>query len=108
MVTDDPAKIYSDQATIVTYLGDSGTGFRLPFREKWRVPDAAAAVVGFIATGAATTAELTGGHALTILATGTVLTATAVSLLAKLPVSRPSLTTRARWMWAAVRPRVRH
>jgi len=105
MVSDRPAKVYSDQATVVTYLGDSGTGFRMPFREKWRAPDAAAAVIGFIATGAATTAGLDGGHAITILGTGTGLTVTAIWLLAKLPSSRPSLGTRARWMWARLRPR---
>ena len=107
MVSDSPAKIYSDQRTVVVYLGDSGGGFRLPLREKWRAPDAAAAVVGFIATASATTAELTSGHALTVLCTGTVLTAGTVWLLARLPATRPSLGTRARWMWARLRTRVR-
>ena len=107
MPADSPAKIYSDQRTVITYLGHSGTGFRLPLREKWRAPDAIAAVVGFIGTGAATTAELTSGHALTILAVGTGITMTAIWLLAKLPATRPSLNTRARWMWARFRPRVR-
>jgi hypothetical protein len=106
MASDAAAKIYSDQRTVVTYLGDSGTGFRMPLRERWRAPDAIAAVVGFIATGAATTAELTSGHALTIPAAGTGLTAAAVWLLAKLPATRPSLSTRARWMWARWRPRI--
>ena len=107
MGTDAPAKIYSDQRTVITYLGDSGTGFRLPLREKWRAPDAIAAVVGFIGTGATTTAGLTSGHALTILAVGAGMTMTAIWLLAKLPATRPSLNTRARWMWARFRPRVR-
>ncbi|MCW2649095.1 MAG: hypothetical protein QOE41_1359 [Mycobacterium sp.] len=106
MSSDAPAKIYSDQRTVVTYLGDSGTGFRMPLREKWRAPDAIAAVMGFIATGAATTAELGSGHALTILAGGSGLTVAAVWLLAKLPATRPSLFTRARWMWARWRPRI--
>lgn len=106
MPRDAPAKIYSDQRTVVTYLGDSGTGFRMPLRDKWRAPDAFAAVAGFIATGAATTAGLTSGHAITILAAGTVLTVTAVWLLAKLPATRPSLWTRGRWLWARLRPRV--
>jgi hypothetical protein len=107
MVSDAPAKIYSDQRTVITYLGDSGDGFRMPFREKWRAPDATGAVVGFMATGAATTAELTSGHALTILCAGTGLTVSAVWLLSKLPATRPSLGTRARWAWARLRPRVR-
>jgi hypothetical protein len=106
MNADDPAKIYSDQATVVTYLGDSGSGFRMPFREKWRVPDAAAAVIGFIATGATTTAQLDSGHAINVLGTGTGLTVCAVWLLAKLPATRPSLATRARWLRARLRPRL--
>jgi hypothetical protein len=106
MSGDAPAKIYSDQRTVTIHLGDSGDGFRLPFKEKWRAPDAAAAVVGFIGTGAAVTANLTGGYALRILITGVVVTVTAVSLLSKLPTTRPSLLVRARWMWANLRPRV--
>jgi hypothetical protein len=106
VVADTPAKIYSDQRTVVTYLGDSGTGFRMPFREKWRAPDAIAAVIGFVTTGAATTAALTSGHALTILVVGTALTVSAIWLLAKLPANRPSVATRARWMWARLRPRI--
>ena len=99
MGTDAPAKIYSDQRTITIHLGDSGDGFTLPFKEKWRAPDAAAAVVGFIATGAAVTANLTSGNALLILIVGVVLTVAAVWLLSKLPAIRPSLITRAHW-WA--------
>ena len=41
---DEPAKIYSDQRTVTIYLGDSGDGFTMPFKEKWRAPDAIAAV----------------------------------------------------------------
>ena len=67
-----PAKIYSDQRTVTIHLGDSGDGFTLPFKEKWRAPDAAAAVIGFIATGAAVTANLTSGYALRILIIGVV------------------------------------
>ena len=106
MPADTPAKIYSDQRTVTMYLGDSGAGFTMPFRKRWRAPDAAAAVIGFIATGAATTAGLTSGHAVLILITGSGLTAAAVWLLAKLPATRPSLGTRGRWMWARLRPRV--
>jgi hypothetical protein len=57
--TESPAKIYSDQRTVTIHLGDSGDGFTLPFKEKSRAADAAAAVIGFIATGAAVTANLT-------------------------------------------------
>ena len=105
MTTDEPAKIYSDQRTVTIHLGDSGDGFTLPFKEKWRAPDAIAAVVGFIATGAAVTANLTGGHALTILGLGTLATAAAVWALSRLPVQRPSLTTRLHWWWANLLPR---
>ena len=103
---DAPAKIYSDQRTVAIYLGDSGDGFTLPFKEKWRAPDAIAAVVGFIATGAAVTANLTGGHALAILVLGTLITVAAVWALSRLPVHRPSLSTRLRWWWANLVPRV--
>ena len=82
---DAPAKIYSDQRTVTIHLGDSGDGFTLPFKEKWRAPDAAAAVIGFIVTGALVTANLTSGYALRILIAGAVLTAAAVWLLSKLP-----------------------
>jgi hypothetical protein len=105
MSTDDPAKIYSDQRTVTIHLGDSGDGFTLPFKEKWRAPDAVAAVVGLIGTGAAVTATLDGGYALRILVIGIALTVTAVWLLSKLPSTRPSLTTRALWMWENIRPR---
>jgi hypothetical protein len=104
--SDAPAKIYSDQRTVTIHLGDSGDGFTLPFKEKWRAPDAAAAVVGFIATSSAVTADLTSGHALRLLIIGVVVTVAAVWLLSKLPTTRPSLTVRARWMCADLRPRV--
>jgi hypothetical protein len=105
MTTDDPAKIYSDQRTVTIHLGDSGDGFTLPFKEKWRAPDAAAAVVGLVATGAAVTAGLDSGNALRILVIGIALTVTAVWLLSKLPSTHPSLTTRALWMWENLRPK---
>jgi hypothetical protein len=104
-VTDAPAKLYSDQRSVATYLGDSGDGFTLPFKEKWRVPDAIAAVVGFIGTGAGVTANLASGHALTFLLLGGLLTVTAVWALSRLPVQRPSLSTRVRWWWANQLPR---
>ncbi|MDT5059002.1 MAG: hypothetical protein QOF66_7368 [Mycobacterium sp.] len=103
---DTPAKIYSDQRSVTIHLGDSGDGFTLPFKEKWRAPDAAAAVIGFIVTGAAVTANLTTGYALRILIVGATLTVTTVWLLSKLPATRPTLATRARWFCADLRPRV--
>lgn len=106
MPGDAPAKIYSDQRTVTIHLGDSGDGFTLPFKEKWRAPDAAAAVIGFIATSAAVTANLTSGYALRILILGVVATAAAVWLLSKLPTTRPSLVVRGRWLWANLRPRI--
>ena len=106
MANDAPAKIYSDQRTVTIHLGDSGDGFTLPFKEKWRAPDAAAAVTGFIATGAAVTANLSSGNAFRILVIGVVVTVVAVWLLSKLPATRPSLTVRARWLWHNTRPRV--
>ena len=105
MAAATPAKIYSDQRTVTIHLGDSGDGFTLPFKEKWRAPDAAAAVIGFIATGAAVTANLTSGYALRILIIGAILTVAAVWLLSKLPSTRPSLTIRVLWIWANLRPR---
>jgi hypothetical protein len=104
MTNEAPAKIYSDQRTMAVYLGDSGDGFTLPFKEKWRAPDAIAAVVGFIATGAAVTANLTEGHALTILVLGTLATVAAVWALSRLPVQRPTLSTRMHWWWANLVP----
>ena len=106
MAADAPAKVYSDQRAITIHLGDSGDGFTLPFKEKWRAPDAAAAVIGFIATGAAVTANLTSGYALHILVIGLALTVAAVWLLSQLPSARPTVATRARWVWADLAPRV--
>lgn len=106
MIDDAPAKIYSDQCTVATHLGDSGDGFMLPFKGKWRAPDAIAAVIGFVATGAAVTTNLTGGHALTIMVLGALSTVTAVWALSRLPVHRPSLSTRLRWWSANLLPRV--
>jgi hypothetical protein len=107
MADDTPAKIYSDQRAVTIHLGDSGDGFTLPFKEKWRAADAAAAVIGFIGTGGAVTANLDSGDALQILVVGVVATMAAVSLLSKLPSTRPSLPIRARWVWRNARPRVR-
>jgi len=104
MADDTPAKVYSDQRDLPIYLGDSGDGFTLPLKEKWRAPDAFAAVIGFVLTGAAVTANLTSGSALMILVCGAALTAGAVWLLSRLPHGRPSLTTRARWWWHDLRP----
>ena len=106
MAGEAPAKIYSDQRAITIHLGDSGDGFTLPFKEKWRALDAAAAVIGFMATGSAVTANLTSGYALRILIVGVVLTVAAVWLLSKLPSTRPTLATRARWLCSDLRPRV--
>jgi len=106
MGDDAPAKVYSDQRDLPIYLGDSGDGFTLPLKEKWRAPDAFAAVLGFVATGAAVTANLTSGDALSILVCGAAVTATAVWLLSRLPHGRPSLSTRARWFWQDLHPRV--
>lgn len=106
MADASPAKVYSDQRDLPIYLGDSGDGFTLPFKEKWRAPDAAAAVTGFILTGALVTANLDGGHALVTLLSGVLVTAAAVWLLAKLPHHRPSAGTRLHWWWADTRPRV--
>ena len=106
MPDDTPAKLYSDQRDLPIYLGDSGDGFTLPLKEKWRAPDAFAAVIGFVLTGAAVTANLTSGNALTILACGSGLTAAAVWLLSRLPHGRPSLTTRVRWWCQDIHPTV--
>jgi hypothetical protein len=106
MVDDSPAKVYSDQRDLPIYLGDSGDGFTLPLKEKWRAPDAFAAVTGFVATGAAVTANLTSGDALIILVFGAAITAAAVALLSRLPHGRPSLNTRLHWWWANLVPAV--
>ncbi|WP_006243409.1 hypothetical protein [Mycolicibacterium tusciae] len=106
MSNDVSAKIYSDQRSLPIHLGDSGDGFTLPFKEKWRAPDAFAAVLGFIVTGALVTANINSGNALRLLIIGVVVTAAAVWLLSKLPATRPSLRTRARWRWENLRPQV--
>lgn len=105
---DSAAKIYSDQRNVTTYVSDSGRGFKLPFRENWRPADAAAAVIGFIATAGATTAAVTSqsGDARTILLVGVCATAAAVWLLAKLPKTRPGARTRLRWWSTNLRPRL--
>ncbi len=62
MGNDTSAKIYSDQRSLPIHLGDSGDGFTLPFKEKWRAPpDAIAAVLGFVVTGSLVTANITNG-----------------------------------------------
>jgi hypothetical protein len=106
MVDDGPAKVWSDQRDITIHLGDSGDGFRLPFKEKWRLPDALAALIGFVVTAALVTANLERGDALVILIAGVAVTAAAVWALAKLPATRPSLRTRLTWWLADLRPRV--
>jgi hypothetical protein len=106
MVDETPAKVWSDQRDIPIHLGDSGDGFRLPFKEKWRLPDALAALIGFIVTASLVTANLESGHALIILVVGVAVTATAVWALAKLPATRPSLRTRLSWWLANLRPQV--
>lgn len=78
----------------------------MPFKEKWRLPDALAALLGFIGTAALVTAHLEDGDALTILAVGSATTAVAVWALGKVPVVRPSVRTRMAWWLANFRPRV--
>lgn len=107
MSNDTSAKIYSDQRSLPIHLGDSGDGFTLPFKEKWRAPDAIAAVLGFVVTGSLVTANITNGaSAFRILILGVVITVAALWLLSKLPATRPSLRTRAHWWWENLRPQV--
>ena len=106
MVDEAPAKVWSDQRDLPIHLGDSGDGFRLPFKEKWRLPDALAALVGFVVTASLVTVNLESGDALIILVGGAALTSVAVWALAKLPAARPSLGTRLRFWLANLRPRV--
>jgi hypothetical protein len=101
-----PAKIYSDQKNLPIYLGDSGDGFTLPGKEKWRAAEAVAAVAGVLGTAAAVTATIGSGHALTLLILGLAVTVAVVWALGKLPMTRPSLPTRASWGWHNIRPRV--
>ena len=106
MVEQDPAKVWSDQRDLPIHLGDSGDGFRLPFKEKWRAPDATAALVGFVVTASLVTLNLESGSVLIILVVGAAVTAAAVWLLSKLPATRPSIRTRLDWWLADLRPRV--
>jgi hypothetical protein len=106
MVDDTPAKVWSDQRDLPIHLGDSGDGFRLPFKEKWRLPDAVALLVGFVGTASLVTVNLESGDALIIAAIGVALTAAAVWALSKLPATRPALRTRLQWWLADLRPRV--
>lgn len=106
MAEDSAAKVWSDQRDLPIHLGDSGDGFRLPFKEKWRAPDAAAALMGFVVTASLVTFNLESGNALIILVAGVALTASAVWLLSKLPATRPSIRTRLQWWLADLRPRV--
>ena len=106
MVDDAPAKVWSDQRDLPIHLGDAGDGFRLPFKEKWRFPDALAALVGFVATLATVTVNLENGNPLGCLIVGVILTSTAVWALGKLPAVRPSLGTRLAWWLANTRPHV--
>jgi len=106
MVDETPAKVWSDQRDLPIYLGDAGDGFRLPFKEKWRLPDACAALIGFIVTGAAVTINLESGRALLILVVGVAVTGAAVWLLSRLPASRPSIRTRINWWLQDLRPQL--
>jgi len=107
MVDEAPAKVWSDQRDLPIHLGDAGDGFRLPFKEKWRLPDALAALVGFLGTAALITWNIDNGYApLRILVVGTVLTVAAVWALSKLPATRPSLRTRLVFWLANARPAV--
>lgn len=106
MADETPAKVWSDQRDLPIHLGDSGDGFRLPFKEKWRLPDAVALLVGFVVTASLVTVNLESGNALVIAVIGIALTAVAVWALSKLPATRPSLPTRLQWWLADLRPRV--
>jgi hypothetical protein len=106
MVDDSPAKVWSDQRDLPIHLGDSGDGFRLPFKESWRFHDAVALLVGFVATTSLVTVNLQSGHPLSVAVIGIVATAAAVWALSKLPATRPSLRTRLHWWLADLRPAV--
>lgn len=106
MADDTPAKVWSDQRDLPIHLGDSGDGFRLPFKEKWRLPDATALLVGFVVTASLVTLNLQSGNALLIAAIGATLTAAAVWALSKLPATRPSIRTRLQFWLADIRPQV--
>jgi hypothetical protein len=104
MADDTPAKVWSDQRDLPIHLGDAGDGFRLPFKETWRLPDAVALLVGFVVTTSLVTLNLQSGNALTVAVFGVALTAVAVWALSKLPATRPSIRTRLRWWLADLRP----
>lgn len=108
MADDSPAKVWSDQRDIPIYLGDTGDGWRVPFKDKWRAPDLFAALIGFCLTMAMVTLDLQSGgsNGLSILVVGAVVTVVAVLALSKLPAVRPSLRTRLDWLWADLRPQV--
>jgi hypothetical protein len=105
MADEAPAKVWSDQRDLPIHLGDSGDGFRFPFKEKWGKADATAALIGFVVTASLATFNLESGNALIILVVGFAVTAAAVWLLSKLPATRPSLRTRLDWWLADLRPR---
>jgi hypothetical protein len=106
MADDTPAKVWSDQRDLPIHLGDAGDGFRLPFKEKWRFPDALAALLGFCTTAGLVTLNLESGNALPILVIGAAVTVLAVWALGKLPAVRPSIRTRLGWWLANARPQV--
>jgi hypothetical protein len=106
MVDENPAKVWSDQRDLPIHLGDSGDGFRLPFKENWRLPDAVALLVGFVVTASLVTLNLESGNALFVAVLGIALTAAAVWALSKLPATRPSIRTRLHWWAADLSPRV--
>jgi hypothetical protein len=106
MVDDSPAKVWSDQRDLPIHLGDAGDGFRLPFKETWRLPDAVALLIGFVTTTSLVTLNLQSGNALTVAVIGVALTAAAVWVLSKLPATRPSIPTRLQWWLADLRPQV--
>jgi hypothetical protein len=105
MVDETPAKVCSDQRDLPIHPGDSCDGFRLPFKDKWRLPDAVALLVGFVVTASLVTVNLESGNALLIAMIGIALTAAAVWALSKLPAPRPSIRTRLQWWLAELRPR---
>lgn len=106
MVDEAPAKVWSDQRDLPIHLGDSGDGFRLPFKEKWRLPDASAALAGFVITASLVTLNLESGNAVVIGVTGFGLTTVAVWSASKLPATRPTIRTRLHWWLADLCPRV--
>ncbi len=108
MADDSPAKVWSDQRDIPIYLGDTGDGFRVPFKDKWRAPDLYAGLIGFCVTMAMVTLNLQSGSSdgLSILVVGAIVTVVAVLALSKLPAVRPTVRTRLDWFWADLRPQV--